>query len=157
MARTQKNCTRKIFMTQIATMGMITLECDHILKCEVRRDLGSVACMLNHLSGVRLFPTLWTVAHQAPLSVGFSKQESWSGLPCPSSGDLPNPGIEPRSRAWQVDLLLLGPPQSFLKSPNKSWSLRLHSPPVNLPSFKNSPALSVAGWFLGCPDILILH
>ena len=45
-------------------------------------------------------PTLcipWTVAHQAPLSVGFSKKEYWSGLPCPSPGDLPNPGIEPSS------------------------------------------------------------
>ena len=38
--------------------------------------------------------TLWTVARQAPLSMGFSRQESWSGLPCPPPGDLPNPGIE---------------------------------------------------------------
>ena len=42
-----------------------------------------------------LFVTLWTVAHQAPLSMGFSKQEDWSGLLCPSPGDLPNPGTEP--------------------------------------------------------------
>ena len=41
--------------------------------------------------------TPWTVAHQAPLSMGFSRQEYWSGLPCPPPGDLPNPGIEPRS------------------------------------------------------------
>ena len=41
--------------------------------------------------------TLWTVAHQAPLSLGFSRQEYWSGLPCPPLGDLPNPGIEPIS------------------------------------------------------------
>ena len=40
---------------------------------------------------------LWTIAHQAPLSMGFSRQEYWSGLPFPSSGDLPDPGIEPRS------------------------------------------------------------
>ena len=108
-ARTQKNCTRKIFMTQIATMGMITLECDHILKCEVRRDLGSVACMLNHLSGVRLFPTLWTVAHQAPLSMEFSSQEYWRGLPFPSSGYLPDLGIKPESPALQADSLLSEP------------------------------------------------
>ena len=42
-----------------------------------------------------LIVTLWTVAHQAPLSMGFSRQEYWSGLPCPPTGDLPNPGIEP--------------------------------------------------------------
>ena len=53
-------------------------------------------------------PTLatpWTVARQAPLSMGFSKQEYWSGLPFPSPGDLPNPGIEPRSPALQADSL----------------------------------------------------
>ena len=57
------------------------------------------------LSRVRLFATPWTVAHQAPLSVGFSRQEYWSGLPFPSPGDLPNPGIEPRSPALQADAL----------------------------------------------------
>ena len=44
-----------------------------------------------------LFATLWTVAGQAPLSMGFSRQEYWSGLPCPPPGDLPNPGIQPAS------------------------------------------------------------
>ena len=48
-------------------------------------------------SHVQLFATPWTVAHQAPLSMGFSRQEYWSGLPFPSPGDLPNPGIEPGS------------------------------------------------------------
>ena len=51
------------------------------------------------------FMTLWTVACQAPLSMGFSWQEYWSGLPFPSTGDLPNPGIEPGSPAWQADSL----------------------------------------------------
>ena len=49
------------------------------------------------LSHVRLFTALWTVACQAPLSMGFSQQEYWSGLPCPPPGDLPNPGIKPAS------------------------------------------------------------
>ena len=49
--------------------------------------------------------TPWTVAHQAPLSMGFSRQEYWSGLPFPSPGDLPNPGIEPGSPALQADSL----------------------------------------------------
>ena len=51
--------------------------------------------------------TLWTVAHQAPLSVGFSGKEYWSRLPCPSLGDLPDPGMEPVSPAWQADSLPL--------------------------------------------------
>ena len=51
------------------------------------------------LSRVRFFETLWTVAHQAPLSMGFSRQEYWSELPFPSPGDLPHPGIEPKSPA----------------------------------------------------------
>ena len=50
--------------------------------------------------------TPWTVAHQAPLSKGFSRQEYWSGLPFPSPGDLPNRGVEPRSSALQADSLL---------------------------------------------------
>ena len=52
--------------------------------------------MLSRFSRVQLFVTLWTIAHQAPLSVGFSRQEYWSGLPCPP-GDLPNPGMESAS------------------------------------------------------------
>ena len=52
------------------------------------------ACVLSRFSCVQLFVTLWTIAHQAPLSMGFSRQEYWSGLPCPSPGDLPNPEIE---------------------------------------------------------------
>ena len=55
--------------------------------------------MLNCFSFVQLFATLWTVALQDPLSMGFSRQEYWSGLPCPSPGDLSNPGIEPGSPA----------------------------------------------------------
>ena len=53
--------------------------------------------VLSHFRHVQLFATLWTVAHQAPLAMGFSRQEYWSGLPCPPSGDLPDPGIEPAS------------------------------------------------------------
>ena len=53
-------------------------------------------CVLSHFSRVQLFATLWTVAHQAPLSMGVSRQEYWSGLTCPP-GDLPNPRIKPAS------------------------------------------------------------
>ena len=54
------------------------------------------ACVLSRFSRVQHFVTLWTVACQASLFMGFSRQEYWSGLPCPSPGDLPNPGIEPK-------------------------------------------------------------
>ena len=66
------------------------------------------------LSYVQLFATSWTVAHQAPLSMRFSREEYWSGLPCPSPGDLPDPGIEPRFPALQVDSLLFEPPGGSL-------------------------------------------
>ena len=56
------------------------------------------------------FVTPWTVAHQAPLSMGFSRQEYWSGLPCPPPANLPNPGIEPRSPTLQMNSLLSEPP-----------------------------------------------
>ena len=56
--------------------------------------LTSCCAVLSHFSHVRLFSTLWTVAHQGPLSTGFSWQEHWSGLPCPPPGALPDPGIE---------------------------------------------------------------
>ena len=62
------------------------------------------------LSHVQLFETPWTVAYQAPLSLGFPRQEYWSGLPFPPTGDLPDPGIEPGSPALQADSLPSEPP-----------------------------------------------
>ena len=55
------------------------------------------SCMLSHFTHAWLFATIWTIAHQAPLSMGFSRQEYWNGLPCPPPGDLPNPRIKPVS------------------------------------------------------------
>ena len=65
---------------------------------------------MKSLSRVQLFATPWTVALQAPPSMGFSRQEYWNGLPFPSPGDLPDPGIEPRSPALQADALTSEPP-----------------------------------------------
>ena len=62
-------------------------------------------CVCESLSCVRLFVTPWTVAHQVSLSIGFSRQEYWSGLPFLSPGYLPDPGIEPWSPALQADSL----------------------------------------------------
>ena len=72
-------------LLQPRTLGFVFF---HLLQC---KQLGT-ACMLSH---VRLFGTLWIVTHQDPLS----RQEYWSGLPCPLPGDLPNPGIKPMSLA----------------------------------------------------------
>ena len=68
---------------------------------------------VKSLSHVRLFVTRWTVAYQAPQSMEFSRQEYWSGLPFPSPGDLPNPGIEPGSPTLQGDALPSEPPVLF--------------------------------------------
>ena len=68
---------------------------------------------VNLLSRVRLFSTLWTVAYQAPPSMGFSRREYWSGLPFPSPGDLPHPGIEPGYPALQEDSLTSEPPGKY--------------------------------------------
>ena len=71
---------------------------------------NSTLCVLSRFTRVRRFATPWTIACRAPLSMGFSRQEYWSGLPCPPSGDLPDPGIEPVSPAtpaFQADSLPL--------------------------------------------------
>ena len=65
---------------------------------------------MKWLSCVRLFATLWAVARQASLSMGFSRQEYWSGLPFPSPGDLPDSGIEPWSPTLEADALTSEPP-----------------------------------------------
>ena len=75
------------------------------LKEEKSKLQMKVKVKLKSLSRVRLFATPWSVAYQAPLSMGFSRQEYWSGLPFPSPGDLPDPGIEPGSPALQADTL----------------------------------------------------
>ena len=64
---------------------------------------------VKSLSRVRLSETPWTVAYQASPSMGFSMQEYWSGLPFPSPGDLPDPGIKPRSPALEADVLTSEP------------------------------------------------
>ena len=82
-----------------------------VMKWQILGRVGYKRYMnVKLLSHVRLFATPWTVAHQAPQPMGFSRQESWSGLPFSPPGDLPNPGIEPRSPALQADALTSDPP-----------------------------------------------
>ena len=91
---------------------------------------------VNSLSRVWLFATPWTVAHQAPQSMEFSRQEYWSGLPFPSPGDLPNPGIQPGSPTLQADTLrLMGETKVqtttlFLRDLYKKWGTELLLKPL---------------------------
>ena len=74
--------------------------------------------MLSCFSCIGLFETLWPVAHQAPLFTRFSRQEYWSGFPCPPPRDLPDPGIKltsPASSVQQVDSLPTEPPLNLIK------------------------------------------
>ena len=85
---------------------------------------------VKSVSCVQLLATLQTVAHQAPPSMGFSRQEYWSGLPFPSPGDLPDPGIEPSSPALQADSLLSEPPGNpsiCIKNHKFLWYLQFQS------------------------------
>ena len=75
---------------------------------------------MKSLSRVQLFATPWTVAYEASLSMGFSRQEYWSGLPFPSPGDLPDPGIEPGSPTLEAEALTSEPPGKPYLNTNKS-------------------------------------
>ena len=85
------------------------------------------------------FVTPWTIAHQAPLSIGFSRQEYWSGLPCPSPGDLPNSGIEPGSPALQADSLSLSHQGSIKRSHNNKKPLHSSEEVPSLTTTRESP------------------
>ena len=93
------------------------LEQDRWIQREKRQSYEECTCLLmllelllSRFSCVGLCATPQMEAHQAPPSLGFSRQEYWSGLPFPSPGDLPHPGIEPRSPALQADVLPSEPP-----------------------------------------------
>ena len=92
-------------------------------------------CVLNPFSHVWLFVTPWTAAHQALLSMGFSRQEYWSGLPCPPPGDLPNPGMKPASLTSPA---LAG---GFFTT-GATWEA-----PISLHMPQNALAITVTGYF----------
>ena len=87
----------------------------HKESCATESDLKERK--VKSLSRVRLFASPWTVAYQAPPSMGFSRQGYWSGLPLPSPEDLPDPGIEPRCPILQADALPSEPPGKPLSTP----------------------------------------
>ena len=92
--------------------------------------------MLSRFSCVQLCATRWTIAHQAPLSMGFSRQEHWSGLPCSPPGDLPDPGMETAS--WKLMSSALAGSSLPLAPPGKPYGL-FSLPPHGLSSPWNSP------------------
>ena len=105
------NCSHEIKGCLLLGRKIMT-NLDSILKS---RDitLPTKVCLVKvkvkSLSHVQLFATPWTIAYQAPPSMGFSRQEYWSGLPFPSPGDVPNPRIELGSPAFQADALTSEP------------------------------------------------
>ena len=92
------------------------------------------ACVLSNFSCVPLFVTPWTVARQAPLSVGLSRQESWCGLPFPSPGKLPDPGIKPTSLLSPALIGMFFTPSATREA---------HYFVVTLPNFSNFFSLKV--------------
>ena len=84
--------------------GSPALQADALLSEPMPKNVQLL--LLSHFSRVRLFATPWTIVYETPPSMEFSKQENWSGLPFPSPGALPNPGIEPMSPALQADAFI---------------------------------------------------
>ena len=91
----------------IIAVGVCNMSCPPLNHCSM---VSYARMKVKSLSHVQPFETPWTVAYQAPLSMGFSRQEYWSGLPFPSPGDLPNSGIEPKSPTLEADTLTSEPP-----------------------------------------------
>ena len=114
------------------------------LKVRIRTILLHCVCILNHFSHVQPCHPMDHIACQAFLSMGFSRQEYWSGLPCPPPGDIPDPGIKPKSLmspalagrffTTSMALLVKNPPVSlfYSKKKNKKKSKNLHSLERNL-------------------------
>ena len=104
---------------------------------------------VKSLSHVWLFETPWTVVYQAPRSMGFSRQEYWSGLPFPSPGDLPDPGIEPKSLALQADALPSELPGKSLRLGDEKSYRRVSITNPNEPSFVYSKMTFLSSYLTG--------
>ena len=104
-------------------------------------------CVCDLFSHVQLFATPWTIDLQAPLSTRYFRQEYWNGLPFPSEGDLPNPGIKPRSPALQADSLPSEPPgKPLVKCQSKSETPPAYFSQRSDPSLRSGHSLMRKGW-----------
>ena len=120
--RTQVSCIVGRRFTLWATREALVVYADLNSNLEVvlcKRKRKKERKKVKSLSSVRLFAIPWTVSYQGPPSMGFSRHECWSGLPFPSPGDLPDPGIEPRTPTLQADALPSEPPRKQAK--NGKW------------------------------------
>ena len=120
--------------------------------------------IVQSLSHVRFFAIPWTVAHQAPLSMGFFRQEYWNGLPFPSPGDLSDPGIQPGSPALHADFLLSEPPGKPITIATTQKGSGTSTHPRHLPAtatpvtmtipesnaFQNITCMGITSIFLKC-------
>ena len=106
------------------------------------------------LSCVQLFATPWTAACQAPVSMELCRQEYGSGLPFPSPGDLPDPGIEPHLLHWQVDFLPLEPPEFKLAAAAAAAAKSLQSCPTLCDPIDGSPPGSLVPGILQARTLL---
>ena len=120
--------------------------------CQPSQSYGQEhVCVLSRFSSVCLCVSLWTVARQAPLSMGFSRQEYWNGLPCPSPGDLPNPGIEP---AFLMSPALAGRFLTTSATWEALWASALisnHAHPVYISHLVSTVLSMIGNQFLVCP------
>ena len=108
---------------------------------------GTHVCVLSCFSRVWLSETSWTVTRQAHPSMGFSRQEYWSELPCPPPGDLPDPGIECLLRFlhWQEGLLPIAPPGNSLMDPSAEVRIMHMDNQQHLPLTKGVPLVPILG------------
>ena len=114
---------------ELLNSGGLNLTAGHFRVCLVFQR----SIVVKSLSHVQLFETPWAVAHQARLSMEFSRQEHWTALPFPSPWDLPSPGIEPGSPALQADFLPSEPPgKPGILEAKEYWVLQIGTEGVNL-------------------------
>ena len=115
----------------ILDVDVLFLHSDLLPSSLLKESLVCACVRTEAISPVWLSVTPWTVDRHAPLSIGFSRQEYWSGLPCPPPGDLPNSGIKPRSPAFQADSLPSEPPGKAKES-----LTHIHVLPLNMASYQ---------------------
>ena len=125
-----------MLLTAILFKFTLRTQADHLTQLALNGARLNASVLLRDLkvkvkllSLVWLFATPWTVAHQVPRSMGFSRQEYWSGLPFPFPRDLPNPGIEPGSPSLQTDALPSEPhtqKNQFRTLSRRLWELLIH-------------------------------
>ena len=126
-----------LVLTSQSPLNLYTSASYFVKNMENPSGLSCCCCSVTQLHPTLATP--WTVAHQAPLSMGFSRQEYWNGLPFPSSGDLPDPRIEPCLLNWQAVSLPLRPQGSQTGQLKALWSTSYCS--IDFPHWSVGPGI----------------